>query len=58
MNEVVIGQFEVFYLDVNTGYMDSRVYHAEDEQHALELFRDFHSDDLVDSVEYRGEAGI
>ena len=38
--------------------MDSRVYHAEDEQHALELFRDFHPDDMVDSVEYRGEAGI
>jgi hypothetical protein len=58
MDEVVIGQYEVFYLDVNTGHMDSRVYHAEDEQHALELFRDFHPDDMVDSVEYRGEAGI
>ena len=56
MSEAAIFTFEVFYLDVNSGNMDSRTYHAEDESHAVELFREFHPDDMIETVEYRGEA--
>ena len=56
MSEATICFFEVFFLDVFFGNTDSRIYRAEDEAHAVELFHEFHPDDIVESVEYRGEA--
>lgn len=55
MSEVTICVFEVFYMNVDSGVVDSATYRAEDEAHAVEIFRRFHTD-AIESVEYRGEA--
>ncbi len=56
MTELNTYVFEVNYLDVETGQMSTSTYRAEDESHAVELFHDFHPNDVVESVVYRGEA--
>ena len=54
MDEVELGMFEVFYQS-NVG-VDYAAFRAEDEAHAVELFRKFYPDEKICEVEYRGVA--
>lgn len=59
MEDVELFIFEVFYKTdegVHGCGVDYALFRAEDEQHALEKFREFYPDEEVTEIECRGAA--
>lgn len=55
MTYQTLSRYAVVYLCKYKNELDDFVCHAEDQEHAVEMFRKFYPEELIACVEYLGE---